>query len=151
MYRTLAPFALLLFAGIAAAEERHLTQAVGPVVSVKNKGQVVEYCPDNTCEVFSLGPKGTSAVLRDFALAYLYSVSGYVYLADFQSRTDLPEVAALLVRYQDKCPQTARKAAVHCVAAHLARTHPVRVSFVRYDERRRHVVPVSLDGLRNAI
>lgn len=151
MFRSLAYLLLLLLPGIALAEERHITQAVGPSVFIKNKGQVVEYCPDNTCEVFSLRGKGTSGALYEFTLAYLYSVSGYTYLADFQSRTDLPEVTDLLARYQVKCPQPAPKAAAHCVTALLARKHPIRVNYVRYDEGGRFSEPVSLAGLRNAI
>lgn len=150
MFRSLACL-LLLLPFIALAEERHITQTVGPTVSLKNKGQVVEYCPDNTCEVFSLRGKGARVALYEFTLAYLYSISGYTYLADFQSRTDLPEVTDLLARYQVNCPQPEPKAAAHCVAALLARKQPIRVNFVRYDEGVRFTEPVSLAGLRNAI
>lgn len=149
MFKALAPLLFLLLP-IAAAAEKPIAQD-GPSVSVKNNGRLVEYCPDNTCEVFSLRSAQASAVLADFTLAYLYAVSNYVYLEEFQSRTDLQEINRLVMRYQANCPQPAPRAAARCIAARLATIHPIRVTFVRYDERRKYSEPVSLEELRNAI
>jgi len=148
MSRALIPLLFFLLP-IAAAAEKPIAQG-GPSVSVKNNGRLVEYCPDNTCEVFSVRNGKESAALADFTLAYLYAVSDYVYLEEFQSRMDLHEVDRLLMRYQADCPQLAQRAAARCVAGHLARKYPIRVTFVRYDERRKYSEPVSLERLRNA-
>ena len=150
IFRPLIPFCLLLLPICSLAEIP--IASGGPTVSVKQSGRLVEYCPDNTCEVFSLrSGKDTASSLTDFAFAYLFAVSDYVYLAEFQSRTDLQEVTQLLRRYKSNCPQAAQKAAARCVAAWLAAKHPIRVTFVRFDEGRKYSEPVSLKALRNAI
>ena len=149
MFKALLPLLFLLLP-IAAAAEKPIAHG-GPLVSVKNNGRLVEYCPDNTCEVFSVRSGKERAALADFALAYLYSVSGYVYLEEFQARTDFHEVSQLLMRYKANCPQLGQREAARCVAARLATKHPIRVTFVRYDERRKYSMPISLESLRNAI
>lgn len=149
MFRALIPFFLLLL-HISAAAEMPIASG-GPAVAVKQGGRLVEYCPDNTCEVFSLRSGKATGALTDFTLAYLYAVSDYIYLEEFQSRTDLQEVAQLLRRYEANCPQPTQKAAARCVAARLAAKHSIRVTFVRFDEGRKYSEPVSLEALRNAI
>lgn len=140
--------ALVFLMGIAAtAKELELTRAVGPLVEVTNKGTAVsvEYCPDNTCESFAL-IGGPPDALSDFALAYFYGVSAYSYLAELQSRSDLPEVKALIRRYAALCPQPSQRDATRCIAAaRLAKKHRIKATFVRYDEGRKNVTPITLE------
>jgi hypothetical protein len=46
---------------------------------------VVRYCPDNTCEVFRTSRRDAGGMLCDFALLYLWYLSQYNYLGDWQS------------------------------------------------------------------
>lgn len=132
---------------LAVSAPRQLTAANGPEVSMSfaHGRTVVEYCPDNTCERYSI--KGENElVLADFALAYLYGISEYVYLREFQARTDLPEVKALFKRYRTQCPQSTPRQAARCVAMTLARSNHIKASFVRYDEGAERVERISVEG-----
>ena len=104
----------------------------------------VEYCPDNTCEVFATSDTKASSALQDFTYAYLLGVSSYIYLEPFQSSTSSKSSTAVLTRYRAECPQESIRGASRCIVGLLAKRHMIRASFVRYDEGRRNVVPVSL-------
>jgi hypothetical protein len=109
----------------------------------------VEYCPDNTCEVFFLSGPSAALPVQDFAFAYLLGVSEYIYLEAFQSNGSAPVVQAVLSRYRKHCPQQTTNAAARCIVGLLARRHPIQASFVRYDEGERNVVAISLAGYRD--
>ena len=135
----------------AAAYGHELTSAFPDNVQVSSEGATttVEYCPDNTCEVFTLSGKSASLPLQDFALAYLFGVSEYVYLEPFQSSSSSLAVRTVLGRYKSDCPQQPARAAARCVVGLLAKRHAIQASFVRYDEGERNVVPISLAVYRH--
>jgi len=118
-------------------------------VSSKRGSTTVEYCPDNTCEVFVLLGASASLPVQDFAFVYLLGVSEYIYLEPFQSNESSPAVRAVLARYRSHCPQQPARTAARCVVGLLAKRHAIRASFVRYDEGERNVVPISLAGYRH--
>jgi hypothetical protein len=126
-------FAASAFAALAANDVA--LSPGGPAVSARVVGSraVVGYCPDNTCEEFAVAGKRIT-LLKDFARVYLYGVSEYIYLGGWQSAPPSQEVASVLERFRATCPEPRPRKAAHCVALHLARTHHIAVSFVRYDE-----------------
>ncbi len=113
-----------------------LEAALGSAVSSKQERHraIVEYCPDNTCERF-VGFGDTSlANVQDFAFAYLFSLSNYGYLYQFQEGGSTTEVKSVLGRYHDWCPQANERAAAACIAGSLYRRNRIQLSFVRLDE-----------------
>jgi hypothetical protein len=143
--------ALLLSVASMASHAHEVTAALGDAVRVSSKhgSTTVAYCPDNTCEVFALSGASSSRPIQDFAFAYLFGVSEYVYLEPFQSSGSSPAVRAVLARYHRDCPQQSARAAARCVVCLLAKRHAIQASFVRYDEGERNVVPISLAGYRH--
>jgi hypothetical protein len=144
--------AFLLAATPAAVAHAHeLGATFGDAVEVSYTGDetIVEYCPDNTCEVFALRGSSASLQLQDFAFAYLLGVSEYIYLMPFQAGAESPGTQAVLGRYHTTCPQLSAQEAARCVVGYLARKHPIQASFVRYDEGERNVVPIPLSGYRD--
>lgn len=104
----------------------------------------VEYCPDNTCEAFELRGSGAAQRLQEFAAVYFYGVSRYVYLEAVQQQEPPPVVAEVLIKLRPVCPQSEPRLAAQCAAAHLAKAHPIRGSFVRFDEGRRTSIALSV-------
>lgn len=150
MGKLLASLLLVLSPSLSGAHE--LVSALGrdSVAVTSNSGTTtVEYCPDNTCEVFVLA--GASALLpaQDFALAYLLGVSGYIYLEPLQSGPAPPPIKAFLGRYRRECPQATTRLAARCIVGVLAKRHAVKACFVRYDEGERNVVPIPLEAFRD--
>ena len=143
--------AIVVSIACAAAHGHELTSAFPDTVQVSTKGTTitVEYCPDNTCEIFTLSGQPASLPLQDFAFAYLFGVSEYVYLEPFQSNSSSLAVRTVLGRYGNDCPQQPARAAARCVVGLLAKRHAIQASFVRYDEGERNVVPISLAGHRH--
>ncbi|MFC5577018.1 hypothetical protein ACFPOA_03180 [Lysobacter niabensis] len=143
--------ALLLSVVSLTSNAHELTSALGDSVQVSSKGSstTVEYCPDNTCEVFTLSGASTSLPIQDFAFVYLFGVSEYIYLEPFQSNESSPAVQTVLARYRSDCPQQSARTAARCIVSLLAKRHAIQASFVRYDEGERNVVPISLTGYRH--
>ncbi|MCJ0826362.1 hypothetical protein MQC88_10435, partial [Luteimonas sp. 50] len=144
--------ATLLLAVVPVVSQAHeLGAAFGDSVAVSSQGDlaIVEYCPDNTCEVFTLRGPSATLPLQDFAFAYLLGVSEYLYLESFQADTKSPAIRAVLGRYRSHCPQPPSPEAARCVVGYLASIYPIKASFVRYDEGERNVVPIPLEGFRH--
>jgi hypothetical protein len=143
--------ALVLLVAPLSSHAHELTSALGDAVRVSSNGgsTAVEYCPDNTCEVFELSGASASLPIQDFALVYLFGISEYVYLEPFQSNDSSPAIRAVLARYQSDCPHQSARVSARCVASLLAKRHAIRASFVRYDEGERNVVPIPLAGHRH--
>ena len=143
--------AVLLISAPVVCQAHELGATFGDSVTISSKGGLttVEYCPDNTCEVFSLRAPSAASPLQDFAFAYLLGISEYIYLKDFHANADSPATRAVLGRYRTHCPQPIPRVAARCVVGYLARKHPIQASFVRYDEGERNVVPIPLHAHRH--
>ena len=143
--------AVLLISAPMVCQAHELGATFGDSVTISSKGDLatVEYCPDNTCEVFSLRASYAALPLQDFAFAYLLGVSEYIYLKDFRANTNSPATRAVLGRYRSHCQQSITRVAARCIVGYLARKYPIRASFVRYDEGERNVVPIPLGDHRH--
>jgi hypothetical protein len=143
--------ALFLFSAPLASHAHELASSFGDMVQVTSiRGSTtVEYCPDNTCEAFTLSGPSAALTIQDFAFAYLLGVSDYIHLEPFRSNPFEPSVQSVLSRYRKQCSQRSERAAARCIVGVLAKRHPIRASFVRYDEGERNAVPISLAGFRD--
>ena len=143
--------ALLLLVASLDSQAHELTSTFGDTVQVTTgrSSATVEYCPDNTCEVFSLSGPSAELLIQDFAFAYLLGASEYIYLKEFQSNGGKPQAQAVLSRYREHCSQQSARAAARCIVGFLAKRHPIQASFVRYDEGERNVMPISLTDFRD--
>jgi hypothetical protein len=143
MKSILVTVSLLACASCVSAHELTDSFPRDTQVTVQTDSIVVEYCPDNTCDLFTLDDPAGSQVLQDFAYAYLLGASTYIYLKSFQADVDSSATKSVLGRYSSHCPQEPMIQAARCVITYLLDKHPIRVSFVRYDEGERNVVPIA--------
>jgi hypothetical protein len=143
MTSILVTVSLLLCASYVSAHELTDSFPRDTQVTIRTDSIAVEYCPDNTCDLFTLDDPAGSQVLQDFAYAYLLGASTYIYLKPFQADVDSSATKSVLGRYSSHCPQEPLVQAARCVITYLLDKHPIRVSFVRYDEGERNVVPIA--------
>ena len=143
MKSILVVVSLLLCASSVFAHELTDSFPRDTQVIVEAESVTVEYCPDNTCDVFTIDDPSGAEVLQDFAYAYLLGASTYIYLKPFQAHTDSTTTKTVLGRYSAHCPEDSLTQVARCVITHLIDKYPIRVSFVRYDEGERNVVPIS--------
>jgi hypothetical protein len=107
----------------------------------KSGGERIEYCPDNTCEVFytKRGSKGAC----DFAFLYLFHVSGYAELEEQRTHPETVRHAEEVLKRAGSGERT--RQAVADTLKRLARDNGIFLEFRRHDEGRIHTVKVSLE------
>jgi len=133
--------ALLIFMTSFNSFAHELVEQFPEMISVAtNDGEtIVEYCPDNTCEVVrAVGPVDAMEI-QDFAYLYLFTSSPYNYLKEFQQGTRSGRTGAVLDRYSSGCPQVSAQEAARCVLGRLGAKYEIQVEFVRYDEGERSI------------
>lgn len=141
-----------LLPGLAFGEtgsEELLRQALGDAVNVQEDmtGATVEYCPDNTCEIFRGQGEKKKLPVSDFAYLYLYYVSDYVSLSDVRKSHEARHGAEQLLKQIGKgtCDQGSQIDTIKCVLRQLAKRHSISLVFARYDEKVRNEVPKALE------
>jgi hypothetical protein len=111
-------------------------------VAIKQKGHLIEFCPDNTCDGFLSSDQVPVAALKDFAYLYEYFFSKYSYLKSWRSRPEAREVArrVLLQSQYSHCRAASEgREMARCVLMFLSARKKVKLLLVRYDEGRRSV------------
>jgi hypothetical protein len=100
---------LVLFSSSALASDDLILPAGAEYKSEKTV-KVVQYCPDNTCDVFQTSKEIPINDLKEFSALYLYYVSGYVYLripvfemVPFRKKHQ-SYVRTILEKHADQCP-----------------------------------------------
>lgn len=120
-----------------------LTSSFPSSVSVKRKGHLLEFCPDNTCHGFVSSANVSAVALKDFAYLYIYFFSDYVYLPDWRNHPDAKVAAERVLSKLEyrHCKAENDRETARCVLLDLSRGGKIKLIFVRYDENRRNVVP----------
>ena len=110
-------------------------------------GATVEYCPDNTCEVFRGLGENKKLLVSDFAYLYLYYVSDYAMLSEIRKSHEAKHAAERLLNQIGKstCDKGSQIETIKCVLSQLARHHSISLVFARYDEQVRNEVPKVLE------
>ena len=123
-----------------------LSSTFPDTVEVKNKGRLLEFCPDGTCDGFVGSGNLSVATLKDFAYLYVYFFSDYTFLGEWRSKEKAKSTAELILSKPEyrKCKNEISREAARCVLGDLSSGGKIKLIFVRYDEGERHVVPKNL-------
>jgi hypothetical protein len=115
-------------------------------VTLKGKGHVLEFCPDNTCHGFVSAPSVRTAALKDFAYLYLFFFSDFIYMPSWRSQAQPVSVADRILQRPEyrQCKKDQSVETARCILLDLNRSDRIKLIFVRYDERHRNVVPENL-------
>lgn len=103
----------------------------------------IEYCPDNTCESFSMQTINPDERLSDFVFLYLYFVSDYYYLDNFRKKVEPEQVTKIIVRNSQDKNKKQLESSKHIMEA-LVDKYSIKAKFVRYDEHKRNEVDMNL-------
>jgi hypothetical protein len=120
----------------------HITSSFPKTIELKNKGKLVEFCPDNTCDGFvAAGPVSVSA-LKDFAYLYVYFFSDYYILQEWRKQEEARKAAEGVLSKPEyrSCRSDSSREAARCVLLDLSRDGKIKLIFIRYDENQRNVV-----------
>jgi hypothetical protein len=134
---TVAASLFLTFSVEAAQEPRAvevLRAALGTAIEYQPEPLAeLRYCPDNTCEVFRASHRNKARELTEFALVYLWRLSGYEALRPWRAGNAPAELVSIRARYARSCSKTS-SAVSKCILVLLARDAGIHVAFGRYDE-----------------
>ncbi len=131
----------------AAAEQRfdpleQITKTFPGTIEFKEKGRVLEFCPDNTFDGFQASPSVSRSELKNFAYLYIYFFSDYYVLGEWRQTLPAKETAERIlsvVEYRG-CKADDNLSSAKCVLLKLAGTSRIKLLFIRYDENKRNVV-----------
>ena len=123
-----------------------LTRSFPHAIKVSHKGQLLEFCPDNTCDGFISSNHVPLRELKDFAFLYIYFFSGFTYLPDWRKHGDARSAVTHVLSNAEyrNCGRGDDIQSARCVLLHLSRGGRIKLIFVRYDENHRSVVPESI-------
>ena len=116
-----------------------LSQIFGDAISVHTDAtsSTVEYCPDNTCDIFRSLGKQKKLPVANFAYLYLYYISGYAVLSEVRNSEKARRAAERILSQnaRNKCAATSETETVKCVLRRLAKRHAILLKSARYDEQ----------------
>ncbi len=121
---------------------KQLSKTFPDTVAIKNKGHLLEFCPDGTCDGFVASGSVSLPTLKDFAYLYVYFFSDYTFLDEWRGKEESRDTAkGVLSKPQySSCKNEDSREAARCVLRDLSKGEKVKLIFVRYDEGERHAV-----------
>ena len=110
------------------------------------------YCPDNTCNEFSVPDKNDFLVLNDFVyLLFVYAtLANYPKMVEFKKHQSASVVDKVLRRNSKGCVIDGDKNStdfIKCVILKTQQRAGIQPLFVRYDENGRHEVKMDIEEL----
>lgn len=129
-------------AGDKADPLNALTSTFPKTIEIKNKGKLVEFCPDNTCDGFAASNDVSLAMLKDFAYLYEYFFSDYYVLDKWRDKDEAKNTAEDVLSKAEylSCRKGTSRESARCVLLNLSQDRKIKLLFVRYDENKRNVV-----------
>jgi hypothetical protein len=110
-----------------------------------NNLHIIEFCPDNTCEVIKSPDTNKLKDIKDFTYLYIYYASGLTLLAT-STNDNAPffisgnKIATqILKNHAETCSQNTELELASCVLNNMARNNNITISFFRYDEGKQNV------------
>ena len=125
---------------------KELSRNFPDTVELKNKGRLLEFCPDGTCDGFVTSGDVSVAALKELAYLYVYFFSDYTFLDEWRSKQEAKTTAELILSKPEyrNCKNDNSREAARCVLRDLSKRGRIKLIFVRCDEGERHAVPKNL-------
>jgi hypothetical protein len=118
---------------------KNLASSFPDSITLKRKGHLLEFCPDNTCDGFASSASVPVSELKDFAYLYIYFFSDFYYLPDWRTHADAKDVAERILakpKYRG-CKGESNRQTARSVLLQLSRGRRIKLMFIRYDENAR--------------
>jgi hypothetical protein len=125
---------------------KELSKTFPDTIEIKNKGHLLEFCPDGTCDGFVASGNMSVPTLKDFAYLYVYFFSDYTFLNEWRNNEEAKDTGKRILSKPEYrgCKQENSREAARCVLRDLSEGGSVKLIFVRYDEGERQVVPTDI-------
>jgi hypothetical protein len=124
-----------------------LVQQWGDAIEPNKEENIIDYCPDSTCDSFSTKYRspGSFHRLADFVYIYLFHISGEASLEGFKISGE-EYVSDIVSRNMLDCADTGDMENAKCALRNLASTYAIKLKSITYDELDKHEVPIDLEG-----
>jgi hypothetical protein len=122
---------------------RQLDKSYPKQFEVKKKEKlIIEFCPDNTCDMFEANKQILPETFVDFVYIYLYFFSDYYVLDEWRtSAEEILMVGNILKRPSySLCKKSTPGETASCLLRYLSQKNKIRLYSIRYDEGTRNVV-----------
>ena len=106
------------------------------------------YCPDNTCDNFSIPISADKELFYDFVLMYLYYKSGYIYLKEVKEKYWMEHVDDIAGKYVTGKSGPLSESVIDCVLKAMAERNDIFVDFIRLDGNSRQTNRVELQDCK---
>lgn len=140
----------IVTAEVYNSRELLATAPEGPIVMKREHVHwVVQYCPDNTCDLLEISTLVNESDVRRLALGFFVYFSSYAYLRKWQEDVHENEAIQVEIQYliSKECPIQNAKELVECRLRELSNTQKVAIFFVRFDEGNKVVTRLQLDDI----
>lgn len=106
-----------------------------------NEKYSIEFCPDNTCDLFVAKQTAAADSFGDFIYLYLYFFSDYYVLSEWRAKPDATATMKIVLsnRKYDRCHSSNDREKARCVERYLVQAYQIKLYAVRYDEKLRHI------------
>lgn len=117
-----------------------------PVTSRLGALMEFSYCPDNTCDNFSMPYAPEEKVFYDFVFMYLYYKSGYIYLKEVKENYWKEHINDIARKYVSGKKGLIDESVIDCVLKAMAERHDILVNFIRHDGNARFTENIELEN-----
>lgn len=111
-----------------------------------NDQRTIEFCPDNTCDLFVGTKRIPSEKLMDFAYIFIYYFSDYYVLEEWRGRDEPLQIARKILEkpLYKLCKKDLDKETARCVLRRLSQQAQIKLYEVRHDEKARRIKRVKI-------
>ncbi len=121
--------------------EMPVTTKVGPLIEFF-------YCPDNTCDNFSMPYSPDQGKFYDFVLMYLYYKSEYIYLKEVKEKYWMEHIDNIAGKYVSGTKGSPNEDHIDCILKIMAERYDIHVNFIRSDGNASQTDMIELEGCK---
>ena len=132
---------------------QELSKTFPDTVEIKNKGHLLEFCLDGTCDGFVSSGNFSVPRLKDFAYLYVYFFSDYTFLGEWRSKDDAKNTAERILSKPEyrSCKNENSRETARCVLRDLSKGEGSNsFSFVMTRENGTQSPKISLNGYQKS-
>ena len=129
---------------------QEISKSFPDTITIKENGKKsIEFCPDNTCDLFVAKKKVSVDVIKDFSYLYIYFFSDYYALDDWRKSKSATFIADKILKkpnYQ-LCKNGDQRQKARCLLRYLYKKNQIEVHAVRYDENIRSTEKINIESV----
>lgn len=129
---------------------QEIRESFPDTITIKETGRKsIEFCPDNTCDMFVAKKKVSVDVMKDFSYLYIYFFSDYYALEDWRKSKRAFFIADKILKKPDYqlCKNGDQRQMARCLLRYLCKKSQIEVYAVRYDENIRSTEKKNIESV----